>query len=870
MNQMLSSLDVTWSERLGWTILHSLWQIAVVTIVYAGASLWLRRSSAGARYALGCLALVAMICLPLATFVLHNDARSQPTVLQSTDVALSAVDPAPEQRSAEPSAPMNAPIQRESGSLADVALSVGPFLPWISGGWVLGVVLFSVRPLLGLVTVRRLRSRGLSPPSTTLAQLAGDLIARLGVRQSVQVAQSALVQVPTVLGYLRPIVLLPASALTGLSAEQLELILAHELAHVRRHDYLVNLLQTGIETILFYHPGTWWVSAQVRKERENCCDDVAVGLCGNRGTYVRALLAMEQQRALAPLVLAASGGSLLERARRLLSPSASPSGLQRASAWLAGLLPLGVVTVFILLSSTFSASGDVQDTGPQEKQPAADAKDVETAAPPAAEAPKAEVSKPAPAAEAVPAELVMTVTLEDNARDPITVVLKDSYRRVVKTWDNVVPGKVQLTLPSIEDGRYLIEVSAKGYGLWDTWIHVSKKRAAPYKQLVELYRRRYAVLRYAANMQGERQLTGPDVKEGRVAISFGTIADLNGDWNINQEFNGKGSRNPVLDCRRYGQNGTAVQPQGTSYDDIKLAPPNDKYKPEDLILEKGMVLLDRIVGNGPGERRYAKILVEDITEKPPQGVEVIETFQLSTRVPENRAKKVEPQGGRDPENLAVTVDFEDGVRRPVQFELREAKWEGRTLKTWKDKEPGEIKLDLPALEVDRYKLIARCDGYAEQMRWVFVSNAGTTMRESKFKLYRLRYLVLHYFMNVQGGRSLKGAAEYRVAVASGSIPELWDWRVKQMGGKLRAVVVRPEDPTVGFAPAPDGKAFGELDDAPKPDNYTSEGFVFKKGMIVFTHVVGWKPEHEHYAKLLVEDITETPAKELVTINSWPK
>src|SRR6185503_3583474 len=126
-------------------------------------------------------------------------------------------------------------------------------------------------------------------------------------------------------GWVKPAVLLPAAALTGLSTVQLESLLAHELAHVRRHDYLVNLLQGLIETLLFYHPAVWWVSRQIRREREHCCDDIAVALCGDVKLYAGALAQLEELRGrvLEP-ALAATGGELLGRIRRLLQPA--PSG----------------------------------------------------------------------------------------------------------------------------------------------------------------------------------------------------------------------------------------------------------------------------------------------------------------------------------------------------------------------------------------------------------------------------------------------------------------------------------------------------------------------------------------------------------------
>ena len=161
---------------------------------------------------------------------------------------------------------------------------------------------------------------------------------RLHIAAPVKLLESTLVDVPTVIGWLKPVMLLPASALAGLAPAQLEAIFAHELAHVRRHDYLVNLLQTVVETLLFYHPAVWWLSARIRTERENCCDDLAVALCGDPVAYARALADLEELRGTGGrLAMAANGASLVHRISRLLG---APSHTERTPAWLAGGLAL--------------------------------------------------------------------------------------------------------------------------------------------------------------------------------------------------------------------------------------------------------------------------------------------------------------------------------------------------------------------------------------------------------------------------------------------------------------------------------------------------------------------------------------------------
>ena len=172
------------------------------------------------------------------------------------------------------------------------------------------------------------------------------LAQQLRVSRPVRLCKSALVEVPTVIGWLQPVILFPVSAVTGLPAMQLEAILAHELAHIRRHDYLVNLLQHLVETLLFYHPAVWWVSHHLSQERELCCDDLTVNVCGDRVAYAQALAALEELRGTAPdLALAAGGGSLLRRIRRLLGV---PVESHRPVWWLAGTIVLATIAAVVM------------------------------------------------------------------------------------------------------------------------------------------------------------------------------------------------------------------------------------------------------------------------------------------------------------------------------------------------------------------------------------------------------------------------------------------------------------------------------------------------------------------------------------------
>ena len=148
--------------------------------------------------------------------------------------------------------------------------------------------------------------------------MARRLAQALRIRGAIRLLESAAVEVPTVIGWLRPVVLIPVATLSGLSTEQMEMVLAHELAHIRRHDFFVNLMQAVVETLLFYHPAVWWISGRIRVEREHCCDDVAVAVCGNPLLYARALTRLEELRVDPAQAFVAANDEIFSEYQRLL------------------------------------------------------------------------------------------------------------------------------------------------------------------------------------------------------------------------------------------------------------------------------------------------------------------------------------------------------------------------------------------------------------------------------------------------------------------------------------------------------------------------------------------------------------------------
>jgi beta-lactamase regulating signal transducer with metallopeptidase domain len=340
------------AQAVAWALLQFVWQGAAIGALTALALFALRRSASDVRYVVASIGLALMLTLPLVTGVQkYQGLTSDTTTIASTVPAASEV-PASRQVE-EPSSQVAPAAASEVPSVAFArgtleamrAIQVERVLPPLMLIWLAGVTMLSLRLLTGWLWVQRLRTHGVSPVNEGCRRLAARLSRRLHISRAITLLESTLVDVPTVVGFLKPVVLLPASALGGLTPQQLEAILAHELAHIRRHDYLVNLLQTLVETVLFYHPAVWWVSRRIRIERENCCDDLAVSLCGDPVAYATALADLEALRSgPAPdhhIAMAATGGSLLLRVRRLLGAPASHTG--RGPAWLAGSVALVLI-----------------------------------------------------------------------------------------------------------------------------------------------------------------------------------------------------------------------------------------------------------------------------------------------------------------------------------------------------------------------------------------------------------------------------------------------------------------------------------------------------------------------------------------------
>ena len=365
-------LESSMAARMGWVLLHFVWEGAALAMVLSVALWGLRRRTPQLRYGVAVGALCVLAVLPAATFVwVGGEQRVDSSKAgDQVDAIASAIFEKTIVAGADRSAPQSA-VRETRATPAEVRPPVGPMewhapsetahrhwvdaaaasMPWLVPAWMAGVLVLSVWNLVAYAGVGRLKRKMTAAAPVELRARVARLAERMGIRRAVAVLQTPLADSPLVIGFFKPVILLPVSVLTGMPPAQIEALLAHELAHIRRHDYLVNLFQTAIETLLFYHPAVWWVSRRIRLEREQCCDDVAVEMTADRRTYVRALATVANIRTPALAAAASGGGVLLPRLKRLAGVPDADAGT--GARWLAGvavLIALVAVGVMVIPS----------------------------------------------------------------------------------------------------------------------------------------------------------------------------------------------------------------------------------------------------------------------------------------------------------------------------------------------------------------------------------------------------------------------------------------------------------------------------------------------------------------------------------------
>jgi len=324
---------------LSLTLLHFIWQGLLVAAVLKSALLIFNNNKPQLRYALSALAMSVNLLLPIVTFAIIYQTENLSTDTFANSLALSQFI--------------------EELRQPDVFFSYNEFasllpslLPYIAILWLTTITLLAGKLSLEIYNVNNLSQQNTIAPSQKLQSRFNELAKKINLTITPRLLLSLKVEVPMAIGWLKPVVLLPASMLSGLSTSQLEMLLLHELAHIRRHDYLVNFCQTIVEILLFFHPAVHWVSKQMRNEREYCSDDIAVQHCGDAIAYAHtlaetaSLCTKAHHHTIPDIAMAASGGDLKQRVIRLVDHHCAPKN--NISKWFASII---IVFSVLLLSS---------------------------------------------------------------------------------------------------------------------------------------------------------------------------------------------------------------------------------------------------------------------------------------------------------------------------------------------------------------------------------------------------------------------------------------------------------------------------------------------------------------------------------------
>ncbi len=326
---------------LGWTVIHSLWQGTLIAVLVAIAMSTLQKKSARLRYEIATFSLFLVFVVSLSTFIIEYDIAQQtsedtlfPTI---HGLLYGSVEP--------------------QGFFQEQLFFWSEYfnnhMSLIVSIWFIGVSFFLVRFLGGLGYVQHLKYNHNYPLPLFWQKQMKRLSRRLPIRKSVELLESTLINVPMVIGYFKPVILMPLGAINHLSENEVEAILAHELAHISRNDFLLNIFFSFIEVLFYYNPAVWWISGNVRLERENCCDDLAIRLCGNSLTYAKALVSLQEvnQEMPAPhFAMPFSGrkNHLLNRVKRILN---QPQNKSKIMEKLTATILLLVTISFLSISA---------------------------------------------------------------------------------------------------------------------------------------------------------------------------------------------------------------------------------------------------------------------------------------------------------------------------------------------------------------------------------------------------------------------------------------------------------------------------------------------------------------------------------------
>ena len=307
-------------QALGWTIIHSFWQGLLIILILTVGLVLLRKHSSQLRYFAGYLALIAMTICSAYTFAWHLDERPASVAISSSQVNASdvAID-----ISAIPVSEITTPNLAGENYWQLIVRFLEGSLPLITMVWMLGVLILTLKLLAELAYIQRLKYQPGQPTAEFYQELVNKLSQQMGIEKIIEIKENIRISSPMVIGFIKPVILVPFGLLNQLETEEVESILSHELAHIRRYDYVFNLFQSLVEILLFFNPAIWWISSFIRSEREYCCDEMAIAETGNQLVFVQTLAKLEEYRSLPnSMAMAFNGqrdGGVLQRVKRIIN-----------------------------------------------------------------------------------------------------------------------------------------------------------------------------------------------------------------------------------------------------------------------------------------------------------------------------------------------------------------------------------------------------------------------------------------------------------------------------------------------------------------------------------------------------------------------
>jgi len=346
MNFLYEFIPKQFINAIGWTIFHSIWQAVIAAILVGSILITCNQKSARIRYNLTLTAIFILFAASIVTFYkVYNSIEPEPVHLKTNNLVLNS-DKITGLTAISPT--------NETEIFDNIKNLFNRYLPFIVIGWLLGVIIFSFRIMGGLLYVQRLRKIGLKTPDEQWQVILNNISRKINLKCVVNIFESSLIKIPVAIGYFKPIILFPLGILSCMPQNQVEAIIAHELAHIKRNDFIVNLIQTFIEAFFFYHPAIWWISSVINRERENCCDDIAIDYCLDSTVFSKALFNLQetcmQERNVVPAALG-KRNNLYRRIKRMNSTNSSVSYGIRFAAFALLFLISTTLSVFSISSA---------------------------------------------------------------------------------------------------------------------------------------------------------------------------------------------------------------------------------------------------------------------------------------------------------------------------------------------------------------------------------------------------------------------------------------------------------------------------------------------------------------------------------------